>query len=175
MPHDKWGAAPVKDDAAAYHPFPTPFDRALTSLLLLPPLTPPSERAELDTDGGWTDEAPDYFSAPYSLQEIDMLALSYALRQKPDWARKLADPAVRARWRAEALETTNEHVQFASREGDDNGAGGYETVEVERPRLTEGMVDYVLDELALHAKALDDPRGIRVRAFRSLDSTAAAR
>ncbi|BGP49307.1 hypothetical protein JCM10450v2_005191 [Rhodotorula kratochvilovae] len=146
MPHDKWGAAPVKDDAAAYHPFPTPFD-------------------QLDTDGGWTDQAPDYFSAPYSLQEIDMLALSYALRQKPDWARKLADPAVRARWRAEALEATNEHAQFAGREGDDDGAGGYETVEVERPGLTEGMVDYVLDELALHAKALDDPRGIRASCF----------
>lgn len=145
MPHDKWGSREVADPRSPYHPFPTPFD-------------------QIDTQDGFSDQAPDHFSPPYSLQEIDMLALSYEIRQKPDWARKLRDSDIRTKWRAEALGKRNEEAGFAERTGENYS--GYDVEEVERPKLTEKMVDYVLDELELHAEKLNDPHGIQVRGSR---------
>ncbi|GAA5999675.1 DUF4246 domain-containing protein [Rhodotorula paludigena] len=144
MPHDKWGSRDVADPTSPFHPFPTPFD-------------------QIDTQDGFSDQAPDHFSPPYSLQEIDMLALSYEIRQKPDWARKLRDSDIRTKWRAEALGKRNEEAGFAERTGENYS--GYDVEEVERPKLTEKMVDYVLDELELHAEKLNDPHGIQASCF----------
>lgn len=68
-----------------------------------------------------------------------MQGLSYAIRAKPDWVTKYKNPEIKAKWRKEALEQNT-------------GEGG----------LTEQMIDYVLDELAMHERDLQDPSGIRV-------------
>lgn len=96
---------------------------------------------------------------PYALQEIKMLALSYAIRSKDDWRRKAEDPEIRARWREEAH----------SQEEEIRGADGEEEEEVQRRRdfekaqsLSEEMVDYVLDELELMALQHGERTGIQV-------------
>ncbi|KAJ7602383.1 hypothetical protein B0H17DRAFT_1237000, partial [Mycena rosella] len=40
---------------------------------------------------------------PLTLFELSMHKLSWALRSKPEWQRKAADPRIRAKWRQEAL------------------------------------------------------------------------
>jgi hypothetical protein len=74
-----------------------------------------------------------------------MQQLSYAIRCKPDWVIKYKDAEIRSKWRKEALEQQ---------------AGEGE--------LTGDMVDYVLDELAMHERDLKDPLGIRVSLRRIL-------
>ena len=59
-----------------------------------------------------------------------MQKLSYELRSKPDWIRKSQDPTIRQRWRVEALEARRGFSE----------------------PLSARMVDYVLDELVLHAE-----------------------
>lgn len=72
--------------------------------------------------------------SPYSKHEIIMQKLSYELRSKPEWIRKSQDSTIRDRWAAEALEQS---AKLEGRWGE--------------PLSTE-MVEYVLDELALHAE-----------------------
>ncbi|GAA6023983.1 hypothetical protein JCM10207_006842 [Rhodosporidiobolus poonsookiae] len=142
MPHDKtYGGAPDYPAVAqgTYRPFPTPFD-------------------QIESEDGWTDQSPDYFEAPYTLQEIDMLALSYSIRSKPGWATKMRDPAIREKWKKEALEHRSE-MGIASA-GEDPGED-----DKPRARLTEGMVEYVLKELEMHEKELEDENGIRLSCF----------
>lgn len=80
-----------------------------------------------------------------------MLALSYEIRNKPDWQRKYLDPTIRAKWKEEAL------VWAAPKKKHD------------MPALTENMIDYVLDELASHDEvAQQAPHGIRVRTTSTL-------
>ncbi|KAJ6579479.1 hypothetical protein DFH09DRAFT_1275846 [Mycena vulgaris] len=43
-------------------------------------------------------------SSPAPLAELRMYALSWAIRSKPDWQRKLAGPVIVAKWRKEALD-----------------------------------------------------------------------
>ncbi|KAF7328872.1 hypothetical protein MVEN_02516900 [Mycena venus] len=50
---------------------------------------------------------------PLTVFELTMYELSWALRSKPDWQRKAADPEIRRKWRQEALEQ-----QAASAEDD---------------------------------------------------------
>ncbi|ORY77596.1 hypothetical protein BCR35DRAFT_305349 [Leucosporidium creatinivorum] len=119
MPHQAYGTRP---EAEGQRPFATPFD-------------------QIDTEE-FSGEVPDHLEAPYSLQDIDMQKLSYAIRSKPDWHLKRKDLEIRAKWKAEAL---------AQNQGD----GG----------LTEAMVDYTLDELELHERDLNDPNGIRKSCF----------
>ncbi|GAA5922906.1 hypothetical protein JCM3775_006180 [Rhodotorula graminis] len=142
MPPDQSNSS-SKPAHSPYHAFPTPFDQI----------------------SGDSYDSPGFFDSPHTLQEVDMCALSYALRAKAGWALKVGDPVIRARWRAEALEAVSGETSMVGRGEDAEGGAGHEVVEVERPRLTEKMVDYVLDELALHAKELDDPHGIRASCF----------
>ncbi|BGO97415.1 hypothetical protein NBRC10513v2_004765 [Rhodotorula toruloides] len=105
-------------------------------------------------------------TAPYTLQEIDMMALSYSIRSKPDWQRKYRDPEIRAKWRQEALSTELEDRAYAGRP-EESEAHYYdrEVENLERPRLTEKMVDYVIDELALHDEKLKQTNGIATSCF----------
>lgn len=70
-----------------------------------------------------------------------MQKLSYAIRCKPDWASKSKNSEIRAKWKAEALAQAQEQKESG---------------------LTEFMIDYVLDELAMHERDLTHPQGIRV-------------
>lgn len=62
-----------------------------------------------------------------------MCALLYAIRCKPDWETKLRDPAVRGRWKAEALEQSRGEPLRER----------VEEVDMERAALSKRMVDYV--------------------------------
>ena len=69
-----------------------------------------------------------------------MIDLSYALRSKPSWWIKFKDPAIRTKWKEEAL-------QHEIRDG----------------KLSEAEVEWVLDELEDYATMRDDNTGIQVR------------
>lgn len=62
-----------------------------------------------------------------------MIELSYALRSKPSWWTKYKDPAIRTKWKEEALQH-----------------------EIRGGKLSEAEVDWVLDELEDFAKMRDD-------------------
>ncbi|KAJ7119641.1 hypothetical protein C8R44DRAFT_672496 [Mycena epipterygia] len=81
---------------------------------------------------------------PTTILELSMYELSWALRSKPEWQRKAADPEIRSKWRQEALE------QIDSDEDD---------------LMTEKMVDYVLAELEDHRKIADNEKGIERGCF----------
>ena len=68
-----------------------------------------------------------------------MTRLSAELRRKPSWWTKYRKPAIRERWKAEALEH--------------DWDGG---------KLTEDEVDYVLDELVGYEELRDMATGIQV-------------
>ncbi|BGP63401.1 hypothetical protein NBRC10512_000259 [Rhodotorula toruloides] len=105
-------------------------------------------------------------TAPYTLQEIDMMALSYSIRSKPNWQRKYRDPEIRAKWRHEALNTELEDRAYAGRpEESEEHYYDREVENLERPRLTEKMVDYVLDELAWHDEMLKQTCGVAASCF----------
>ncbi|KAJ6524427.1 hypothetical protein DFH09DRAFT_1329481 [Mycena vulgaris] len=74
-----------------------------------------------------------------------MYGLSWAIRSKPEWQRKARDPTIFSKWRREALQ---------QQEPLDLGT-----------RLTEKMVDYVLEELAGYVKITDDELGIERGCF----------
>ncbi|PRQ73491.1 Protein of unknown function (DUF4246)-domain containing protein [Rhodotorula toruloides] len=122
---------PAEEAPPGQRPFPTPFDQIA------------------DEDGAWgNDETIESIDGPYTLQEIAMLALSYEIRNKPDWERKYLDPTIRAKWKEEALAWAAPKKKY------------------DMPALTENMIDYVLDELALHDKvAQQAPHGIRLACF----------
>ncbi|KAF7361404.1 hypothetical protein MSAN_01173500 [Mycena sanguinolenta] len=89
---------------------------------------------------------------PLTTFELTMCELSWALRSKPDWQRKAADPEIRNKWRQEALE---QQAAVAA-------AAQHPAIAV---RLTEKMVDYVLDELNGYAEIADSERGIECACF----------
>ncbi|KAH8809572.1 hypothetical protein DL96DRAFT_1821840 [Flagelloscypha sp. PMI_526] len=72
--------------------------------------------------------------------EINMIALSWALRQKLNWRDKIRDEKIVKKWKDEAL---------ASQEG-----------VVKEMKLTEKMIDYILEELKSYAKLADQNTGI---------------
>ncbi|KAF8198398.1 hypothetical protein K438DRAFT_2016443 [Mycena galopus ATCC 62051] len=72
--------------------------------------------------------------------ELTMYELSWALRSKPEWQRKAANPEIRRKWRQEALQQGS-------------------------VRLTDKMIDYVLTELDGYAKIADNERGIERACF----------
>ncbi|KAG9028510.1 hypothetical protein FS837_003857, partial [Tulasnella sp. UAMH 9824] len=76
--------------------------------------------------------------AALTLVDLRMIELSYALRSNPSWWTKIKDPAIRSRWKAEALE------QYIC--GD---------------KLKEAEVEWVLDELEDYAKMRDEATGIQ--------------
>lgn len=110
-----------------------------------------------------------------------MFALSDAIRSKPDWHLKRKDPAIRAKWKGEALsqpqktrvtqpkelyeESPDDSFSFSDEENDSDEARGWRRWDeyTRRVALTEKMVDHVLDELEWHERLLSDPNGIQVR------------
>jgi hypothetical protein len=81
---------------------------------------------------------------PYSKHEIDMQALSYAIRSKPDWVRKSKDKKILKKWREEALEQSKTATKWGA-------------------PLSEKLVDFVLGSWCC------TPRGRR-RGSRCADS-----
>lgn len=69
-----------------------------------------------------------------------MQALSYTLRSKPDWVRKSQDSTIKEKWRSEALAQSQKTTWGAP--------------------MSSKMINYVLEELALHAERAE--KGIEV-------------
>ncbi|KAF8146493.1 hypothetical protein K438DRAFT_1734716 [Mycena galopus ATCC 62051] len=82
---------------------------------------------------------------PRTLAELRMYGLSWAIRSKPEWQRKISDPAIVEKWRKEALDQQ-------------------ESLKVEK-RLTPNMINYVLSELAGYARLSDSKTGIECGPF----------
>ncbi|GAA6040319.1 hypothetical protein JCM8097_009419 [Rhodosporidiobolus ruineniae] len=146
MPRDRYGDQPEEGwTPNKPRPFATPFDQISVD------------------EYGYTDDVPSYLEAPWSLQEIAMFGLSDAIRSKPEWWIKRKDAAIRAKWKREAMEQGGAVVTAGLREdGEEEGTAPEESGTT---RLTEGMVEYVLDELEWHEKQLDDPNGIQASCF----------
>ncbi|KAG8939524.1 hypothetical protein FRC04_006249 [Tulasnella sp. 424] len=73
-----------------------------------------------------------------TLVDLRMIELSYALRSKPSWWTKIKDPAIRSKWKAEALEH-----------------------EIQGDKLKEAEIEWVLDELEDYALMRDEKTGIQ--------------
>ncbi|KAJ7367659.1 hypothetical protein DFH08DRAFT_829051 [Mycena albidolilacea] len=82
---------------------------------------------------------------PRTLAELRMYALSWAIRSKPEWQRKIDDASIIEKWRKEALDQQAD-------------------LPVEE-RLTPNMVNYVLTELAAYARLSDPVSGIECGPF----------
>ncbi|KAF8173746.1 hypothetical protein K438DRAFT_1849902 [Mycena galopus ATCC 62051] len=82
---------------------------------------------------------------PRTLAELRMYGLSWAIRSKHEWQRKISDPAIVEKWRKEALDQQ-------------------ESLKVEK-RLTPNMINYVLSELAGYARLSDSETGIECGPF----------
>ncbi|KAJ7136136.1 hypothetical protein C8R44DRAFT_869805 [Mycena epipterygia] len=89
---------------------------------------------------------------PKTLVERMMYTLSWELRTKPEWQRKAKDPEIRAKWRQEALEQMKSMRTSPTRAN----------------KLTEKMIDYVLDELDGYAEIADSERGIERGPFEGI-------
>ncbi|KAJ6510580.1 hypothetical protein C8R45DRAFT_964560 [Mycena sanguinolenta] len=87
---------------------------------------------------------------PLTVFELTMCELSWALRSKPDWQNKVADPEIRSKWRQEALEQAAAHNPSTD------------------VSLTEKMIDYVLAELDGFASIADNERGIERACFNAI-------
>ncbi|KAG9123925.1 hypothetical protein FRC07_013482 [Ceratobasidium sp. 392] len=95
----------------------------------------PNAFGTLDPD----DWDSDYATPAKPLVELEMVALSTALRSKPLWYTKFRDQDILAKWRAEALEQAKQ--------------------------MKESHVDYVLKELDGYAKLRDDETGAEVACY----------
>ncbi|KAJ7121240.1 hypothetical protein C8R43DRAFT_1033512 [Mycena crocata] len=82
---------------------------------------------------------------PRTLAELRMYALSWAIRSKPEWQRKMNDPMIFEKWRKEALDQQ-------------------ESLPLEE-KMTSNMVNYVLTELAAYARLSDPETGIESGPF----------
>ncbi|KAJ7725100.1 hypothetical protein B0H16DRAFT_1665936 [Mycena metata] len=82
---------------------------------------------------------------PRTLAELRMYALSWAIRSKPEWQRKISDAIILDKWRTEAL--AQQHA-----------------LRIEE-KLTPNMVNYVLTELAGYARLSDPTTGIESGPF----------
>ncbi|KAF9972722.1 hypothetical protein BGZ73_004149 [Actinomortierella ambigua] len=93
---------------------------------------------------------------PIMLPELVMMAASNAIREKPEWWRKLADPTIAARWK--------EEIVAESRTRSDGNDGAV---------LRDAQVEYVFQELQWHAqhrqKQLD--QGIEAPIEYAIDNT----
>ncbi|KAK7052570.1 hypothetical protein R3P38DRAFT_2861135 [Favolaschia claudopus] len=99
----------------------------------------PSPFNVYSSDCHW-DNSETWGPPPKTILERKMYELSWALRIKPEWHRKSQDPDIRERWREDAM---------------DEGIDSYN-----HERLSDKMVDYVLDELDGYAQISDNERGI---------------
>ncbi|KAH8798077.1 hypothetical protein DL96DRAFT_1781872 [Flagelloscypha sp. PMI_526] len=105
------------EDADIPHPFCQPDESAFDD-------DPPEANAEM----------------PLPQVEVQMIALSWSLRQKPNWQEKIKDETILKKWKNEAL---------ASQEG-----------VLREMKVTEKMIDYALEELKSYAKLSDHNTGI---------------
>ncbi|KAJ7190216.1 hypothetical protein GGX14DRAFT_483562 [Mycena pura] len=95
--------------------------------------------------GGWMRGEKCWGPPPRTLAELRMYGLSWAIRSKPEWQRKILDPAILEKWRKEALD---------QQEG-----------LLAHKKLTKNMVNYVLTELPAYAKISDPATGIESGPF----------
>ncbi|KAG0222978.1 hypothetical protein BGW41_005771 [Actinomortierella wolfii] len=93
---------------------------------------------------------------PILLPELAMMAASNAIREKPEWWRKIHDAAIVARWRKELIDESRSRSN-----GNDGGV------------LRDSQVDYVFKELEWHAnhrqQQLD--RGVTAPIEYAIDNT----
>ncbi|KAJ7705346.1 hypothetical protein B0H17DRAFT_920489, partial [Mycena rosella] len=82
---------------------------------------------------------------PTQLAELRMYGLSWAIRSKPEWQRKICDPEIIEKWRKEALEQ-QESIDLAE-------------------KMTHNMVNYVLTELSGYARLSVVESGIECGPF----------
>ncbi|KAJ6567040.1 hypothetical protein B0H19DRAFT_1219631 [Mycena capillaripes] len=93
----------------------------------------------------WGLEGKEFGRYARLLAELRMYTLSWAIRSKPDWQRKAADPEILSKWRQEAFDQQS-------------------SMDLHK-KITEKMVDYVLAELTGYAKIADNTRGIERGCF----------
>lgn len=112
----------------------------------LPLLGEPFEQeSHLPTAGDW-------FASPLTVRERSMLCLMLALKDKPEWDRKVFDDTIVAKWRKEAMEfdPDRKYEKLTNIEYDDprdsrNGNGEDLNIDgLERQKaISEEMFDYV--------------------------------
>ncbi|KAH8831228.1 hypothetical protein DL96DRAFT_1777437 [Flagelloscypha sp. PMI_526] len=79
---------------------------------------------------------------PLTLAEMRMITLSWAIRQKDNWFEKYKDPIIRAKWREEALAQQEDKLM--------------------EEKLTENMIDFVLEELKVYENLIHKESGIQL-------------
>ncbi|KAJ7638379.1 hypothetical protein FB45DRAFT_1023175 [Roridomyces roridus] len=82
---------------------------------------------------------------PRTLAELRMYGLSWAIRSKPEWQRKITDATIMEKWRQEALDQQ-------------------ENTPVEQ-KMTPKMINFVLTELEAYARLSDPVLGIESGPF----------
>ncbi|KAF9159711.1 hypothetical protein DFQ26_006275 [Actinomortierella ambigua] len=105
----------------------------------------------------WTGE--DYGDGlpPISIPELVMMAASNAIREKPEWWRKMTDPAIVGRWKQEILEESR------ARSGGNDGAV-----------LRDAQIEYIFKELqwyAQHRQDQLDQEGVAAPIEYAIDNT----
>lgn len=92
--------------------------------------------------------AEDWYASPLTVRERSMLGLMLALKDKPEWDRKVLDKSIVAKWREEALQFNPD--QKYSENGDDrwnssdqNGENLNVDGERRQKTISEEMFDHV--------------------------------
>ncbi|KAK4508643.1 hypothetical protein PRZ48_002382 [Zasmidium cellare] len=114
----------------------------------LPLLGEPFEQeSELNT-------AADWFASPLTVRERSMIGLMLALKDKPEWDRKVFDEEIVAKWRKEALDFKPEVKYVRNSEGEDpwdssehNGENLNVDGEARQKVVSEEMFDWCIAEL----------------------------
>lgn len=97
-----------------------------------------------------------------------MIRLSASIRSKADWWIKYRNPEIRAKWRAEALDTKmvwqeELSIMESLESAIERVEEGKELDKDSIVQLNEKQVDYVLDELARYDELRDERNGVQVR------------
>ena len=95
-----------------------------------------------------------WYASPITVRERAMLSLMSALKDKPDWDKKVFDESIVGKWRLEALqfkagrkpETVNEAVTNAWKKTEESGDNG-ESLDLDgeqrQTAISEAVFDYV--------------------------------
>lgn len=91
-----------------------------------------------------------------------MYGLSWTIRSKPEWQRKMSDPAIMEKWRKEALDQ-QDGLPVEQKLTKNMVRKIYTDATRQVFILIPPQVNYVLSELAGYARLSDPPSGIEVR------------
>ncbi|VVT56564.1 uncharacterized protein SAPINGB_P005153 [Magnusiomyces paraingens] len=86
-----------------------------------------------------------------TLKDKQILALSYAIRQKPEWWIKYKNPEIVAKWQKETVASKEERDEFIQQNGMKAVA--------ESPKVLQPLFDFVIAELAWYEKLKDSTDG----------------